>query len=772
MDFEDPTAVYGEPPPAYYGDAFALPAPPPPEQDVTGLPVPAPQSTLDAAQYLPIPPPPDRLNYLVDTHDAAHPPGPIALQALPFIVDPSHQPQPVERQLLGAVEHPGAGAPGPLPPSFQAPPPPDALPSLAEPGAAPAPDALSGVDTTKPLGELAPAYAAQLTPEQHYQQTAKQYADDPYKIPDLAEQQRYLNDLALRDPIKAQDLELAHEYERRTAQSAARAKAERENYDREVANLKDRTEARAKIQKETDAIMAEAQRIADTKIDPSGGLGTGQRIAGVLGAIFGGLVQGRTGSARNAGMDAFVDTINRGIDAQKADLANRRGALDFKRSALGEAYARTGDMFLAEESVRQASYQHAINLIDADAQNWDARGTQAMARAKTRAQLVAGQAKSLQDAQYKRQEEAIKAREQQRKEIETAATIQHQKATTALGYAQLNSAKEDRKAAKEARLDERAQKRADDEAERVRQFSISSPRPTLALDDKGQPVVGPDGKPVTLPARFMNKGDKPWLIGSPERTAQMAAKVVSASEIADMIDEVLDIRDKVGGESSIWNSDAKQRLKVLQSRLALVRKNGTQGMSSDKDFENLSASIGADDLASFRSRAAGLKEARERTVSELNSEMRTANYDGPAVTFANKYAGATNTPEDDKRKALMKPVSVDEAIKQGLDKIATDRGYPIDINDPADQALYQQTVASAQASDGLAGQADSIAQLGRSAARGDAPSLATLHGIADNAGSAKLRELAKSEIDALTPKATPRGPRSTAVDIPDELRLR
>lgn len=770
MDPEIEAQLYGLLPPSLadlgpaYGGMDQFPAPPPPddeEQLRLGLAPPSHVSPLAGAQYLPAPPPPD-----------AAPPE--ATLAVPGGEAPAGIAAPAQIQAL----------PSALP---QFPPPPDAAPGLAAPpGSTPAPglpDALSGVDTTKPLGEFAPQYAAQQTPEQHFAQTVKQYKDDPYSIPDIAEQQRYLNFLATYDPVKAQDLEMKHEYARRDAQAAARAKAERENYDRERANLKDRADARDKIQKQTDQIMAEAQRISETKIDPSGGISTGQRIAGVLASIVGGLVQGRTGSARNAGLDAFNDTINRGIEAQKADLANRRGALEFKRSALGEAYARTGDMFVAEESVRQASYQHAINLIDSDAQNWDARGTQAMARAKTRAQLVAAQGKSLQDATYKRQEEDIKVREQARKEAETLSNIRKANAEASKARAEAGAAKKQDQVWDPKQLgvlnpgspippipmsqadygkwlgtqkqgeEYKTAARANDPAERARELAVPG-----VVDDQNQPVL---------------------FAGKEEATNVKVARG-RASNLVRKIDELGQIIREHGYETDFGKSKAWQQAQQIYSSILLEAKEQDHlGALSGSDIKLEAGKIGTDDPTQVRDTLPGIEAFRHDVIEQMNAIQQTTavvpqgrtlrRWEPPPVDTAVHQASPEqihlerlqSAPNESRDEAIAKEVirrrgglSPDEAARfSDLPPVSVieSNETPVTLS-PEQQSVYDY-VSRHHDKGAAVWQQQEIAQLGSVAAGpaddpGAKSARETLQVLAESGQTGKLRSLAKSALEA------------------------
>ncbi len=149
-----------------------------------------------------------------------------------------------------------------------------------------------------------------------------------------------------------------------------------------------------------------------------------------------------------------------------------------------------------------------------------------------------------------------------------------------------------------------------------------------------------------------NKGDKQYLAPDADSARLTRKKVAAAREVTDMLDQVLAIRDKVGGESAIVNSDEFQKLKLLQSRLVKIEKSGTEGMSSDEDMKKLADAIGAADITSFRARAAGLKEGRDRTVGELNTWLESQNYDGPAITIPSKYGEPVLSPDQAKVKKL------------------------------------------------------------------------------------------------------------------------
>lgn len=321
----------------------ALPAPPPEAAPATLQPgIGIPTTALDAAAA-----------------DATEPPpfGPQPIGAAPWPAAPPPEPPPAP-PLPSQLPLPSAVAGPPLPP----PPPGGLAPGVAGPPPATMRD-LPGLSITT---EPPPTYSEQL---------AQQYAGRVLDIPDdnarLTAWQALSPEERARQEIIWQQRKENELATRQLEESARNVQAARDN----LAAMQ-RADAATKAQ--MDQVQADVQRIAATKVDPTGGLSGGQKIAGALGAIIGGLVQGRTGAARNAGADALDNLINRGIEAQKADLANQmQGALS-RRGLLSEEYARHGDMFRAQETLRIAAYQHALDQLATQAQLYDPRGTTAI----------------------------------------------------------------------------------------------------------------------------------------------------------------------------------------------------------------------------------------------------------------------------------------------------------------------------------------------------------------------------------------------------------
>ena len=719
----------------------------------------------------------------LDWYHGVAPPAPVdaapAVAPAPAVAAPPVEPQPTapvaDPALLATpVATPSAppGAPPvpplPAPPLAQAP----MVPMAPPPVAPPVTDEIAGAPGAPPPAPP-PLEAPALPPPGHRL--------EDYNDPALAQQ---MTNLALRDPAEFAVRQAEHNQARDRYVEARRNEALSRDYDQQIANVRMRQEAERQTLAKLADVEASAQKLAETKVDPTGGMSTGQKIAGVLAAIMGGLVQGRTGAARNAGLDALNETIERGIKTQMAELSAQERGIASKRSALHYELARHGDAFQAAETVRLAGLKHAEQLLLTAQQDFDPRGTAAMQHAALIQQVRAQQQTVASQFAQKNFENSLKlqqaAREQQiadetaRRNRETAL---HERQQIGLGYAQLANQADERKLAREQRADDKAAERADKEAERDRQFAIGG-TPHLEVGPDGKPVMGPDGKPKVSLDDLRNADGSRWRAASPEEAGKLREKKTAATQLVKLYDRALALRDRVGGESSVGNSDEYQELKAIEKEIILLRKQGTQGMSSDADMENLAEAGGAKDLTSFRAKSAGLLAARARIEDKLNQEFRDARYTGPALTFPAPTT-AKNTAEEDRNQRLIEKgrETFDDVVAREIEKRTG--GRPLDMNNPDDVRASQEAFAAARAgydSDASVQQREDLSALGRKALAGgaDAPAArAVLESVAKGAHTSRMRELAQAELDALDAgkKPTPRGPSSRAVVIPDALRL-
>lgn len=390
--------------------------------------------------------------------------------------------------------------------------------------------------------------------------------------------------------------------------------------------------------------------------------GTGSKImAGIAVAMsaLGDALQGKSGP--NLALSIIQGAIDDDVNDQVRDFEQLGTKVNRARNSLDGYVKETGDIVSAKQLLIAQRRLEAADEIEAVTAKY----------ASPKAQLNgANAAAALRlDAQKYVQQSAESrfGRDVQREQVANA------KAQTGLGYANLRQGAkefdarmslENRKLLLESQQLEQAGRGAEakalrEEATKNNELGMVAPA-TPKVDEKGQPVVGPDGiTPVLVKDQLLkNQDGTPWHAPKDTVRNELAKKMAAAQEITSIIDEVLTIRDRVGGETSWGNSPEYQRYKVLQNQLQILAKAGTEGMSSDQDMAALRASLGAEDIASFRERAAGLEEGRERTVSALNTAFKfQGNYSGDKLDFPRTVG---REPElTDRDKALKEAVKGD-----------------------------------------------------------------------------------------------------------------
>ncbi len=503
-----------------------------------------------------------------------------------------------------------------------------------------------------------------------------------------------------------------------------------------------RLEATRVAQAKADAIAADAQRLADTKIDPTGGISVGQGIAGVLAAAMGGLVRGRTGSNVNPGMDALDSVINRGIEVQKANLANKREGLAARRSALADEYARTGNLDHAADVVRIAALKHAEDLLSIQQLDYARGGTTDLKIAAQKAAIAQAQAQAMAGITQKNYDNSLKLQDAARQQEIADETRRKNREDAYLRAQELANARADRKDAQVARADEKATERADKEAERDRQFAIG----------------GVDG------ADLRNPDNTVWRVADPQVRKDLGDKITAAKSLVKLYDRALAIRDRVGGESGLFNSPDRQELEQIEAEVKILRKQGTQGMSSDEDMQNLAQAGGAKDIASFRSRSPGIEIARARLQDQLNDALKTARYRGPAITFPKAPATKNTADEDATQNLLQAPsTSVGNEFEAAIAKrtlgLSPDESRALavkpgewtrDTLNPQQRAILDEVARTYDPSASI-DQQHQIADLGIAAAGTSPDALAAaakLQRVATDAHTTRLRELARQALQS------------------------
>lgn len=158
----------------------------------------------------------------------------------------------------------------------------------------------------------------------------------------------------------------------------------------------------AKTQRDSAAVMADAQVLMSRKLNP-GRVKMGPLEA--IGVMLGGLAGGYFGTGQNAALQQWNMRREQDIDAQKSDLANAWKGIDLRNNAIAQEYARHGDLDRAETAYRLEQHQRALDKIDTDLQLVDPNGQIARSYMAARQQVQAQQRQALLDFEKKRMDD-------------------------------------------------------------------------------------------------------------------------------------------------------------------------------------------------------------------------------------------------------------------------------------------------------------------------------------------------------------------------------
>ena len=518
------------------------------------------------------------------------------------------------------------------------PPPIAALPSLAPQ----APDALTGAGGLDPGQDFAgapiiPTRSPDQLPEAHYAQTLRDYADNPLAIPDEAELDRAL---ATLPPAELAVLKQRHDNTKLTAVLARKQEAVNRDWEEQQRISSMRSEAAKHAQERVADLLTRADTINQTRIDPTGGVEGGRAIAGILAAVIGGLVQGKTGSGRNAGMDELNKTIDRGIAAQQADLASQREGLNMRKSLYAQEFAVANDAAQAADTIRLAALKHADDLLSIDQQNFDPRGSQALERAALRQQIAAAQQKVVEDRAQKSFDNSVKLQDAARQQQLADEARRHNLATEGIERAKASAAQDkgptftpeqwkfihpdnpvppvamsqkDYGAFLEARV------KGNEIGKVARERTIGG-EVTPVTDAKGN-VTGRKLGPITMAdgTPFQAKGTEP-------QVTQLEKQHVATVQLLGTLDEIR----RIGPEwlSDTANTDKLQRLKQLMgsARLQSIAANNL-GVPTGHDIELAEDFIGTTDPTRRKDSLAGIMSAREALVRNHNIELKAHGLD-------------------------------------------------------------------------------------------------------------------------------------------------
>lgn len=607
----DPNDPYGMQPPI---DAWTGPVPLPPEWGPLDLPSPAPTGgePMDSPPDLSMGPPAQLqpgLGIPADSLDALPPMPP----------DTSAQPPPTS----WLDPHAGFGAPAPAP----TPPPPDAHSSWLEPQAGFEPS-----DTTSAINQ------------------GNELSTDPYKLAEY----KTAHD-AERDAIAARD---------RTAMITR---------DRESMEAHERVyqEANARTQRNFESIQAEGKRLADEKSGWAG-KSTGEKLGGVFAAILGGLVQGKTGGARNTGLDMIDQVIEKDLAERKEKRADINQRLGF---AQGQ-FAHNAANFSHDEAFRQAAYEQAAREVEARANNYDPRGTTMLKHAELVAGIRGQAAASLRKHMLEDREYNVKVSTQNLAVQKRLDDLAQNKQQNALGWANANISKnrlalDTKHGDRDYNLKSAELAQKQEELKQKQQDALATADRELGIggEMREKTVTAPVADPVT--GKIAPKDTKVFVVDqlrdakgdvwhAPSQLAQQALikQRGGAQDLIDSLGELKQLNARVGGANKYSSPDDKAEYDRLTNK-AVISYATSKGLSlADKQSTDFARdAILGGDASSYRG---------DETATRIEASIVDATRSYHTALRGNGFGGKLPSFEKQKPPAVLNSAEgASKAIQQG-----------------------------------------------------------------------------------------------------------
>jgi hypothetical protein len=383
-------------------------------------------------------------------------------------------------------------------------------------------------------------------------------------------------------------------------------------------------------------IDAEAKAEAAREIDINRGwadASTGTKIAGIFSALAGGLVAHKYGG-KNSGLEMIDNLISRDIDAQKFNKSQRVNALATRGAAARDQRDMAESDAITDTRMRLAALDRIGAQIQADAQNFDPRGTTAIRYGEMFLDLAAKRAQVARDGEkriaddYKEQLDlAGKELDLQKKQAEIAKA---QRAAMGGGSGSGTSGKlgpdywatqfgeagrpPEPKTPREYKewLDRRGKLATATKAETEGDKAARENSPEWIAGQLGVgDMVNEDGKPLL----FRNEA-------AAERVAKLKA---STDTIARLVDQITAARKKYGWSSDLAKSDEWRRIKADSGGLVIAVKNLAElGALSGPDMGLVEQMTGTTDPTEMRDPTAGLTQLRSNSILGFNEVVRSA----------------------------------------------------------------------------------------------------------------------------------------------------
>lgn len=420
--------------------------------------------------------------------------------------------------------------------------------------------------------------------------------------------------------------------------------------------------------KRADAAQAQAQFESDNMAADGGFWNSrtdGQKLLGLLSIGVGAFVAGPHGE--NKALAIWQRS-------QDQHIANAKRKLADKNSAISKMYARIGDDFLADETLRQATLKAEYASLASYEQLLAPGGTSARKSAQRRLAISADIAASEQKAREHGEKQYIEAQKfllDVTKQKEAERNNRAQTASSNYGHSisagRLAFDKADAKDKNQLERDKLIAKRDEDLAKLDRENAVGG-------------VIGQDGKLSNL----TQAGGKTTFHASPEEHKALVKARNGALNLLDTMSKLKTLRDKAGGANKFTSPSDKLEYERLANRAVIDYANATGASFSDEQSKNLVRDrlFGGDPSGYNVGDAIGrIDRSMDEVKRSYVNQLRTAKWTGEekdALQFIDSYdlKDAPLTADEESFKLLFVDPNRMTSEQTGLSAPTEGTGHP------------------------------------------------------------------------------------------------
>lgn len=480
-------------------------------------------------------------------------------------------------------------------------------------------------------------------------------------------------------------------------------------------------------QRELESLNEESRKLASEKIDEKRWWkegGTSRFIFSMIAAVLGGITQRKTGGP-NLALEGIMREIDRDIEVQKANLANKRGNINDRRGIVAELVARGKDVNEAGRIARIASYDRVIAELDQKGNEYDPQGTQMLRKEQFKRQLLAERAAAEQKnaaEEQKRAEAAAKVQlEKEKFEEEKRQAKEREKlarGNQSLDWTRLADQRREnqrraefddkklkvetdvKKAELADKAAERTDKKTDAETKEIRELAVAGGRRAKTeIKDVKDPATGKMVKREVTVFEDVDLIDpdtgKLWKAADRKTAADLGVKRTSVQSAIDLLDDIKTLRKKEGGANKLTSAGTKAEFDQLVNS-AIIEFAASKGLSiaDEGSIKQAKAALFGGEVDGYN--IGDLEKRLENKVAfftdEFNRTLRNARYKGELPKFDRRPEEAKLTPEQELAQKVVQgktPVELGEGQERGALGKAAERVFNPIGEQPAERRALE-----------------------------------------------------------------------------------